>query len=224
MNGNEVDLSDGGSLLKAVEVVVADPEKIKKEALQILEKVRKSNSSLEDADARRVAADKIISKYSYYSAFSGGLTALAGVIPGLGTAVSVTGGATADLVASIKFQVEMTMAIATIYDYDIGVEENKKICFLVAGLGAIGQAAKEGGKQVGSKAFVKMTQQYLQKGALVAVKEVFKRIGISFTKKAMIKAIPFGVGVVVGSTVNKGLALYVGSKAIDFFEATSAND
>ncbi|EHZ7344711.1 TPA: hypothetical protein ACGUW9_004234 [Vibrio vulnificus] len=49
------------------------------------------------------------------------------------------------------------------------------------------------------------------------MKEIFKRLGITFTRKALEKAIPFGIGVVVGFSANKGITWYVGSKAKDFF-------
>ncbi len=164
-----------------------------------------------------MVAEKIISNYSYYAAFVGGATALTGVVPGLGTVIATFGGATADAALSMKYQIEMTMAIAVVYGHDITVEEEKRLCLIVAGLGAINQAAKDGGKSIGSKAFIKMAQQYLQGATLQAVKEIFKKLGITFTRKAVEKAIPFGVGVVIGFSANKGLTWYVGSKAKDFF-------
>ncbi len=63
-----------------------------------------------------------------------------------------------------------------------------------------------------------MTQQYLKGATLQAAKEIFKKFGITFTRKAAEKAIPFGVGVIIGFTANKGLTWYVGSKASDFFK------
>lgn len=66
-------------------------------------------------------------------------------------------GATADAALSMKYQIEMTMtmAISTVYGHNIEIEEEKRLCLIVAGLGAMNEAAKEGGKQIGSKAFVK---------------------------------------------------------------------
>lgn len=210
--------------LQAVEMVLAKPEDIREESIELLEKIRRVNPKKTEAEIQKIASEKIISNYSYYAAFVGGTTALTGVIPGIGTAVAVAGGATADAVASIKFQVEMTMAIATVYGHNILDEEAKRICFMVAGLGAINEAAKEGGKTLGSKAFISLTEQYLKKGTLTAVKEIFKRVGITFTKKALIKSIPFGVGVVIGFSANKGLTWYVGSKARDFFAVITDDD
>jgi len=210
---------DKPALLKAIEIILANPEDIVKEVLVIEKKYydkyegKKSKSQIQE-----IIADHVISNYSYYTAFAGGATALTGVIPGLGTVIATVGGASADAALTMKWQIEMTMAIAVVYGHDILIEEEKRLCFIIAGLGAINEAAKEGGKAVGSKAFIKMTQQYLKGATLQAVKEIFKKVGITFTRKAAEKAIPFGVGVIIGFAANKGLTWYVGSKALDFFK------
>lgn len=213
------DSNDKPVLLKAIELVLADPAEIMKETKLIYERFREKhcNEKSED-DIADLVAEKIISNYSYYAAFVGGATALSGVVPGLGTVLATFGGATADAALSMKYQIEMTMALATVYGHDITLEEEKRVCLIVAGLGTINQATKEGGKAIGSKAFVKMTQQYLKGATLQAVKEIFKKVGITFTRKAAEKAIPFGIGVVIGFSANKGLTWYVGSKAKDFFK------
>jgi hypothetical protein len=117
----------------------------------------------------------------------------------------------------MKYQIEMTMALASVYGHNILLEEQKRICMVVAGLGTINETAKEGGKALGAKAFVKMAQRYLKGSTLTAVKEVFKKVGVTFTRKAAEKAIPFGVGVVISFSANKGLTWYVGGKAREFF-------
>lgn len=208
---------DKPTLLKAIELVLADPKNIKQESLSLIEKIKITYPSKSTKEVQKIASEKIISNYSYYSAFSGGATALTGIIPGLGTAIAAFGGATADAALSMKYQIEMTMALATIHGHDILIEEEKRICFIVAGLGAVSEAAKEGGKSLSSKAFVKLVQENLKGATLQAVKEIFKTVGITFSRKALEKAIPFGVGVVIGFAANKGLAWYVGTKARDFF-------
>lgn len=217
MSTIEVVQEEKPKLLQAVELILAKPESIKRESLQVVEKIRKANPAKKESEIRELASRKVISNYSYFAAFAGGTTALTGVVPGIGTAVAVSGGASADAVACMKFQIEMTMALATVYDHDILNEEEKRLCYLIAGLGAMSQAAKEGGRAVGSKAFVNLVQQYLKGSSLQAVKEIFKKLGVTFTRKALEKAIPFGVGVVIGFSANKGLTWYVGSKARDFF-------
>ena len=213
----DMTVTDKPKFLQAIELILAKPEDIKNESLKLVEKIKKQNPAKSESDVRLIASEKIISNYSYYAAFTGGTTALTGVIPGIGTALAVGGGASADAVASMKFQIEMTMALATVYGHDILVEEEKRICYIIAGLGAINEATKEGGKALGSKAFITLVRQHLKGATLQTLKEIFKKVGITFTRKALEKAIPFGVGVVIGFGANKGLTWYVGSKARDFF-------
>lgn len=200
-------------------MVLADPAEIMKETQNLHDQYRrKFDKEKTEDDIADLVAEKIISNYSYYAAFVGGVTALTGIIPGLGTIISTFGGATADAALSMKYQIEMTMAISVVYGHNITNEEEKRVCLIVAGLGAINQAAKKGGQAVSSNAFIKMTQQYLKGATLQAVKQIFKKVGITFTRKAVEKAIPFGVGVIIGFSANKGLTWYVGSKAKDFFK------
>lgn len=58
-------------------------------------------------------------------------------------------------------------------------------------------------------------QANLKGATLQAVKEIFKQVGITFTKKSLERAIPFGIGVVIGVAANKALTLYVGHKAAE---------
>lgn len=206
------------TLLKAIELILASPVAIKKESEQIRARIlEKYSGKKSTSEINSLAAKKIISRYSYYAAFAGGASSLPGTIPGVGTVVSTVGGTSTDIVLTMKFQIEMIMAIATIYGIDIENEEQKRICFLVAGLGALNQSAKEGGKRMGSQAFIRMVRQQLKGSVLLAVKKVFQKVGLTFTRKALEKNIPFGIGVVLGVSINKGLTVYVGRKGLDFY-------
>ena len=205
-------------LLKAVELVIANPQNIKDEAHSLLARYRRENPKKTEPEIRKLAVEKVISNYSYYAAFSGGTTALTGVIPGLGTVVAAFGGATADAAMCMKFQIEMVMAIAAVHGHDILQEEEKRLCYVIAGLGAVNEFAKDSGTRVAGQAFVRLIREHLKGATLQTVKELFKRLGIVFSRKALEKATPFGVGVILGFTANKGLTWYVGSKARDFFE------
>jgi uncharacterized protein (DUF697 family) len=217
------DASDKPVLLKAVELLLAEPETIKSEALSLQKSIRwERHARKADPIVLELAAEKIISNYSYYSAFAGGATALAGVVPGLGTVAAAFGGATADMALFMKYQIEMTMALAALYGRDIALEDEKRLCMLVAGLGAVNEAAKEGGKAAGSKAFIKLAQTYLQGPTLAALTGVFEKLGLTFTRMRFEKAIPFGVGVIISFSANKGLTWYVGTRARDFYAAIAS--
>lgn len=217
------DDEDKPIVLKAIELVIAKPEDIQRETLMLLNKQRQCNPLDSDLKIRKKVIKIIIKKYSYFAAFTGGASGLAAIIPGLGQAVALVGGATGDIVLTMKFQIEMVMAIAVVHEHDIMIEEERRICFLIAGLGAINQAIQKGGKQIGEKAFVNLVRQYLKGATLVAVKEVFKKIGITFTRKALEKAIPFGVGMVIGASLNNAFTNYVGERA-EFFFASQESD
>ena len=107
------------TLLKAVELVLANPDDIQRESRELLEKFQRSYPDKTKSEIKYLAAEKVISNYSYYAAFAGGATALTGVIPGLGTAVAIFGGATADTAMSMKYQIELTMALATASSLDV---------------------------------------------------------------------------------------------------------
>lgn len=209
------------ALLKAIELILAKPEAIKSESIHLVEKYRRRyGSDRTEDDIRDLVAQKIISNYSYYTAFSGGATALAGVVPGLGTVIANFGGTTTDIALSMKFQIEMAMALATIYDHNILDEEEKRLCYILAALGTINEAAKQGAKQVSTKAFISMARRYLKGPTLVAVKQLFKKVGVTFTRKSLEKSAPFGVGVIISFSANKAVTWHAGGKIHDFFKTT----
>ena len=63
-----------------------------------------------------------------------------------------------------------------------------------------------------------MVNQYLKGPTLVVIKKLFEKVGITFTQKAAAKAIPFGIGVVIGFSANYALTKYVGKNALDFLK------
>jgi hypothetical protein len=211
--------NDKPVLLRAIEIILADPGTVREAALAVLGEFSKRYAEDRNPeDIEDATADKIISNYSYFAAFAGGATALTGVVPGLGTIIASFGGSTADIALTLKFQIEMTMAIATVYGHDITDDEEQRLCFLVAGLGVMSEASKKGAAAASTKAFIEIMRRYLKGTTLQAVRQVFKRIGVTFTRKAAEKAIPFGIGVIISFTVNKGLTWYVGTKAKAFFK------
>lgn len=92
----------------------------------------------------------------------------------LGAAIPTFGGAIADAALSMKYQIEMTMAITTIYERHITDTEAQRICLIVAGIGTINEAAKGGWKEITKQVFIKMTTTYLKSATFAAVKGIFK--------------------------------------------------
>lgn len=208
---------DESRLLKAIQTVAIHPKDAKALVAQYTTQARRSNPSADSNRIQELVADKIIAKYSVLAAASGGATALSSVIPGIGTAVAMVGGGLADTLISMKFQVDMTMCLAQTFGWDLGTEDGRHLAFLIAAGGTLEKAGVEAAHRIASKAGVTMLRQYLKGATLQAIKELFKRIGIIFSRKAIEKALPFGIGVIIGSSANYALTRYVGGTAKRWF-------
>ncbi len=207
----------GSRLLRAVDVIAISPEDATAIAGRYILQSRQRFPNDPEWNHQLRAANKIVGRYSKLAMMVGGATALPGIIPGLGTAVAIVGGATADALVSMKLQVDMCMCLAAAFNYEIASEDGKHLAFLIAATGSFQRAGVETGTKIGSKAGVSMLRQYLKGGALQATKQAFRRVGVTFTRKAAEKAIPFGIGAVVAAGANYGLTRYVGRQAKQWF-------
>lgn len=207
------ELDTPSNLLKAVEAIAITPEDAKKIVNGYKNAALKKNAALSETEVQQIVAKKIVDRYSSYSALSGGVTSLSSFIPGIGTAVTMTGGALADVTYCMKIQVDMCMCLAETFGWDLGNEDAKQLSLLIASAGALEKTGSEVAVRVASKAGVKMLKMYLKGAALVTIKAMFKKIGINFTRKALEKALPFGVGIAISSTANYGMTKYVGHVA-----------
>ncbi|MGW2263099.1 hypothetical protein [Streptomyces koyangensis] len=210
--GEEIEES---RLQKVVEMIAITPET----AAELVDgyrttfkaKFKREPETLEEK--RRIAA-KVIGRYSKLSAATGAVTAAPSVIPGVGTAVAVLGGGVTDIAAALKLQIDMCMCLVEVYETDLSDEDKKHLAFVLALAGSVEQMASTGGKAAVMKIAEKLVYQYLKGPALVTVKQLFRRVAITFTQKGMAKAIPAGVGVVFSSSTNYILTTMVGKVAV----------
>lgn len=204
-------------LLKFIHRWAMSPE----DAKEIARKYRKQSESAypQDEPARHQerVADKIIGRYAKLSAMSGGATALTGVVPGIGTALAALGGGLADTAVCMKLQVDMACCLAECFGYDLNKEDARHLAFLIAAGGAIEKAGETVGVKLASEAGVRLLRSYIKGATLQALKEFFRRVGLVFTRKALERTLPFGVGVVIGSSANYALTRYVGAQAKEWF-------
>ena len=204
-------------LLKAVQAVAISPA----DAKALVRRLRQQSEKEHPADSNRAHQERVarhlIARYAGLSATSGGLTGLSGVVPGIGTALAMVGGGTVDTVVGMKLQVDMCMCLASTFGYDIEEPDALHLAFLIAAGGTLEKAGVEAGAQLASKAGVNMVRQYLKGAALQTVKEMFKKLGLVFTRKALEKSLPLGFGVVLGASGDYALTRYVGAQAKRWF-------
>ncbi|WAH58130.1 EcsC family protein [Pseudomonas silvicola] len=208
------------SLMKMVEAIAISPQDARELVSQYQTQVRKASPSASEEKIQDAVVDKIISRYSKLAATSGAATALPGVIPGIGTAVSAIGGGVADISVCMKLQIDMTMCLAVAINGKMSNEDAKHMSYIIALYGSLEQMGSSSATRIASKAGVRMVKQYLKGPTLQVIKELFSKIGITFTQKAAAKVIPFGIGVIVGGTANYALTTYVGKAARDTFRLT----
>ena len=127
------------------------------------------------------------------------------------------GGGLVDVSVCMKLQIDMTMCLGMAINKGMSNEDAKHMSFIIALYGSLEQMGSAGATKLASKAGVRMVNKYLTGATLTAIREFFKQIGIVFTKKAVVKAIPFGVGIIVGGSANYALTKYVGKTARETF-------
>ena len=208
---------NGTTIMKIVEAIAITPQDAREVVHQYEAHARATNPRATAASIRKHVTDKIIRRYSRMTAFSGGATSLTGVVPGLGTAIAMAGGGLADISICMKLQVDMTMCLAIAINDKLTNEDAKHMSFVVALAGSLEKFGSEAAKKTTSKAAVNIVSRYLKGATLQTIRQLFKLVGIKFTQRAAIKAIPFGAGVVIGATANYYLTQYVGKIARDVF-------
>ena len=203
---------------KAVRKIGRSPDATKKLARKRLSQARSKNPGASDLELKTNAARVIVRGHALRSGVSGGVTGLAGAIPGPGTVAAITVGAATDFVFFMKVNVDMCLAL--VYLFKPGLSEDEAFSLATYGTMERKNVNYLGGKatKLASEAGVKILRQQLRGSALIATKQAFKRVGIVFTRKAVEKSIPFGVGAVIGSSVNAGLTTYVGNQARKWLE------
>ena len=205
----------GGTILKLVEAIAITPQDARAVVSQYERQARQARPDSTNEAVRTLVIKKVIGRYSRLAATSGGVTSLAGIVPGVGTAVTMIGGGLADVSICMKLQIDMTMCLAIAINGKITNEDAKHMSFVIALAGTLEKFGTKAGQNTVSKAAVKVASSYLTGATLITIKQLAKQVGIEFTKRAAVKAIPFGIGVVVGSSANYILTRYVGALARD---------
>lgn len=202
------------------------PESARKVNANYADQFRRKRPKAAEDEVSALVIDKVISRYSQLAGLSGGVTALTDIIPGIGTATAMVGGALVDVTVSTKLQVDMCMCLVVEINKGISDEDAKAMSLLISVSGVLEQWGAPILKDLFSKQGIKLLQRYLRGDVLKLIKELFQALEITFTRKAAEKAIPFGVDVLIGSTVGYTLTKAVGNLAIGLLksEAEAASD
>lgn len=204
---------NNSTLMKAVELIAIAPDDARKIIQNYKNQLSKKDKKVTSDQAIEIISKKIVNRYSKLAITIGVTTALPGALPGIGTVVAMVGGTTADISACLKFQIDMTMCLAVLINGELTNQDIYHMAYIIALAGTLEKLGANETTRIASKAGVKLLEKHLTGATLVAVKELFKKIGIVFSRNAVAKAIPFGVGAIVGGSFNYALTRYVGTQA-----------
>jgi len=209
------DLGQGQQLLAAVERILAETSSLIAFAEDCHKRAAQSPAGKGGDEAvRALAAAEIIRHYSTRTAFSGGVAALPGLLPGIGTAVAVAGGALADLTFILKFEMEMALALSQLHGHDIRDSVERHRAFLLACVSTLD--AKSGGDflaELGRKSGWARTGSPSEDESKKLLLTALSRLAVSSAAKGLFRAIPI-VGIAVSSTTNKLLTTQVGERCV----------
>jgi len=204
-------------ILDAVQKFAISPEDVQAIVSKHQAKYKEKNPTATHTEMQDTVARSITKRYSTLCGTVGAVSSLPGIIPGFGTVAAAVGGTSSDIIICMKLEVDMCMCLAQNYDWDITIEDAQYLSLLIAGGATLEKLGVKPGAKIASKAGVKLLRKYLKGGALKVVKELFKKIGIKFTRTALEKTIPFGIGVVFSATANYYITKYVGHSARKWF-------
>ncbi len=118
-----------------------------RQVVDILEKILAKNESIISVCNRSKAiaarcskpekqlqrtANLVIMHYSNLCALGGGASAIPGIIPGLGLVYSLIGSSAIDAFLALKFELEMSLALAHTAGFDISDPRERKLAFILA--------------------------------------------------------------------------------------------
>jgi hypothetical protein len=156
------------------------------------ERVKELRAKYPDETGQQLAQRLIRDKCQRTGAV-GSVTSGAGLIPGIGTAAALTLGVAADIGATFRYQAELVLEIATVYDYPLTEGEKQQLVMVITGLSA-------GTSALARKAGAKITAE----------------VGERFAEKVIVKALPV-VGVIASAGTNILSTYIIGQRADAYF-------
>jgi hypothetical protein len=208
------DHEQGRKLLSAVERIIDDTENIIAVVDRHAEHIRAEQPGIDDDALRELIAVKLVSHYSTASAISGGATALPAIFPGAGSIIALTGGTLLDVAFVLKYEVEMSLALCWNYGFDIRVERERRLAFLLASVLTHDESTGESFINDVMKAETQAIWNYAPRQVPKLLAQVFARIAVRQAAKGLGRLLPF-VGIAVGAGMNKALTNSTGKKMME---------
>lgn len=133
--------------------------------------------------------------------------------PGPGTAAAIV----PDLAALAWLQSRMVVHIAAVYGHDTADREMAAELLVLQGFYNSTDAARVAVTEASKRVAGRLVSTYLKGSTLVLLKQLFRYVGIKFTKVGVVKAIPF-ISIPLGAVVNETATRSLAKRAIKFYD------
>ena len=215
------DTERGRKLLSAVERIIDDVEDI----IALVERqrafVRSGQPGIDDEALRPLVAERLVRHYANSAALSGGATALPALFPGLGSLLALTGGTLLDVALTLKFEVEMALALCWNGGFDIRQERERTLAFLLASVLTHDESTGTSFVADVLEAEGQALWNYAPRQLPKILAQVLARLALRSAAKGLARALPF-VGIAVGASLNLTLTTRTGRRMVEELERRRA--
>jgi uncharacterized protein (DUF697 family) len=137
------------------------------------------------------------------------------VAPLAGSAIGIL----PDLGALAWIQSRMVIHIAAVYGHDTTDRETAAEMLVLLGIYRTTEAARVALAEAAKRVSARLINAYVKGATLALLKQLFRYVGIKFTRTGLLRAVPF-VSVPISAAVNEASTRSLGNRAIEFY-ATS---
>jgi hypothetical protein len=162
----------------------------------------------------RELAQMVKSRHALLARMEGAAAGVPGsVAPGPGTALALL----PDLGALAWLQSRMVVHIAAVYGHDTTDREMAAELLVLQGIYNTTDAARVALTEAGKRVAKRLVNTYIKGSTLLLLKQLFRYVGIKFTRTGVVKAIPW-LSVPLGAAVNETATRSLARRAIKFYD------
>jgi hypothetical protein len=149
------------------------------------------------------------------------LARMEGAAAGVPGSFFPVGGAVATLLPDVGalawIQSRMVVHIAAVYGHDTNHRETAAELLVLQGIYNTTEAARVALTEASKRVATRLVNMYVRGATLVLLRQLFRYVGIRFTRVGLLKAVPF-VAIPVNAGVNEAATRSLGRKAIRFYD------
>ena len=214
----EAEIENAKKILRAIEAILDDNEDIiavyEKACLKVTSKNDNEDNPLSETQWFTEVGKKIVNHYTTKATASGAISGVPAVIPGLGSLVGFLGASIADVVLTLKFEVEMTLCLCHLAGFNIEKERHRQLAFTLASVTSYEirktKNTIKDSTSLAASAFWDYSIRQLSKYLFIMIS---KRALLASMKKTLL-IVPV-VGIAIGAGMNRILTKKTGLYVLD---------